>query len=206
MKSLIVLSAMALSFSAFASDGTSSFRLDSGRILSFDYNADMAKGLVTGTVQQDGLQSFQLSNNRASGWAGNMGGAGIETAPIQTSDDGMKTLDVSTIQGQFHFIFESDAQGNLTIRTVGPHSGELLIAEMTEKGAFSLSTPDYSFELTRDSKNPTQFGGTVVTDYSEMDIDHAELDAAGTLDLNAVAKADPTLFVLLYVLPFEHNY
>jgi len=205
MKLFVVLSAFVFSFAAFAADGTSTFRLSSGRILSFDYSSDLAQGQITGTLERDGVQSVQFSAARGT-WSGTVGGTGVETAAIQTQEGGRKSVDISTIQGHFHYIFENNAKGDLLIRAVGPKSGELLQAEMSAKGAFSLATPDYSFELSRDNKHPEHFEGTVVTDYDEMDIDFAEMDATGALDPNAVAKADPALFIMLYVLPFQMGY
>jgi hypothetical protein len=76
-------------------------------------------------------------------------------------------------------------------------------ASLTANGTLSVDSTLMSFEVERDADHPTRFEGTAVIDFEDLESDTADLNAQGTLDPNALAKADPALFLLLYVLPFH---
>src|SRR3954471_9707539 len=99
IRSLVVLSAFAVSAVAFAADGSSSFRLSSGRIASFDYSADFQAGKITGTLEHGGYNHVELTASRG-GWSGAFGLGGIEVAPIQTEGQN-QVVEIRTLEGIF---------------------------------------------------------------------------------------------------------
>src|SRR5277367_4326250 len=92
VKSLFVLGALALSTAAHAADGNASFRLGSGAILSFDYQADLKAGNVTGSLIRRGYNRVDLSSTRSGGWSGTLGGGGINVDPIQGQQGGDRQI------------------------------------------------------------------------------------------------------------------
>src|SRR5262245_32053586 len=131
MKTFVLLSALVLSTAAFAGDGKAGFRVLGGTHVSFDYEADMAAGKITGTMMRQGFQRLELTNSRAGGWTGNVGGATIEVAPIQGQEEGVRKLTVRTFEGIFNYSLVKNRKGDLEIRAVGPKTGSLLIHEIT---------------------------------------------------------------------------
>jgi hypothetical protein len=200
IKSLVVLSAFVASAVAFAADGTSSFRLSSGRIASFDYSADFQAGKITGSLERNGYNKVELTASRG-GWTGAFGMGGINVAPIQTTGEN-QVVEISTMEGFFHYTLSKDGKGGLEIRAMGKN-GDFLGAYLSAEGSLSVDSPIMSFEVTRDQKHPTHFEGTAVIDFLDLEMDSADMDADGSLDPNALAKADPALFIILYVLPFH---
>jgi hypothetical protein len=199
-KSFVVLSALALSTAAYAADGKAEFRIAGGAHVSFEYEADLAGGKITGTVERGGFNRVEITAGRGGAWTGTVGGTGIETGEIQGDENGVRRLTVRTMQGIFSYSIQKNRRGDIEFRAVGPRTGSLLMHVVTEKGAFSVSTPLLDMEVTRDADEPTHFEGIVV---SHFDTDYAELVAEGTLDPQRLAKSDPALFVLLYLLPFD---
>jgi hypothetical protein len=187
---------------AFATDGTFAFRFGSGVILSFDYKADLKAGKLTGELDRQGVNQVNLTASREGGWSGMLGGAGVSMNPISTSEGGRQQLTIQTIEGIYTYTIDSDGKGNFEFATIGKN-GDLLHASLTDKGSLSVDSTVMSFELDRDSKHPDQFSGNAVIDFWDMDTDTVDLTADGTLDPNALAKQDPALFTLLYVLPFH---
>ncbi len=148
-KSLVVLSALALSTAAYAADGKAEFRIAGGAHVAFEYEADLAGGKITGNVMRGGFNHIELNAGRAGAWSGTVGGAGVSTGEIQGEEDGIRRLTVRTMQGIFSYTIQKNRRGDLEFRTIGPRTGSLLMHMVTQKGAFSVSTPQLDMEITR---------------------------------------------------------
>lgn len=201
-KSLFVLGALALSTAAMADalpDGTASFRIDNGAIVSFDYSADFGYGQLSGHITRNGTDTVRLTLGRAGEWTGNLGSVSVSASAASTDVVGTQSIEVRTLEGIFDYTVETAKNGDVEFRTVSPTTGELLTAGVEDHGtSFAVMTESLDMGLTQDSS--CSFSGPATAFYGT---EQANLDAQGSLALADLAKKDPSLFILLYVLPFD---
>ena len=201
--SLVVLGALVVSTAAFASDGTANFRIENGAVVSFSYDADFHAGKLTGQITTNGTSQVELSVNRAGDWTGHMGTVSVNASAVSTDDAGMQTVEIRTMDGIFDYTIETNAKGDVEFRTMSPQTGELLTAGLTDKGTqFSVLTRNLNMGLSLDPDTncACHFSGPATAFYGT---ETADLNAMGSLSLLDLARKDPALFVLLYVLPFD---
>src|SRR4051794_14089758 len=195
-----VLGAFALSIAAQAAESPSTLRFESRGIAKMEYQADLQGTRVTGTLERLGRHSVNLAGS-SRGWSGTLGRSPVQASPVQLPGN-PTIVEIKTPEGLFRYFLIKDRQGGLEFRVVGRAEG-ILGAHLSVDGSLSVDSSEMSFELSRDPRHSTHFEGTSVIDLLDLESDKAYLDAEGALDPCALASSDPTLFILLYLLPFH---
>jgi len=204
-KSAAFVAAALLSTSAMAAEGTAELNfINFTAGYELEHNGMKVEGHQYNLGSGTGAVKLERKDSRTDGqWSGRFGIGRAEVRKALTRTDGKMEVEVRTLPGGTHrFTIETKADRT---KITGWMSGSYRVtAELKTDGSrFTAYNDALNFSLK--SKNGMNYDGTafVTTPRGGHDTSTVTLDTTGTLAPAALMTADPALFVLVYVVPYN---
>jgi hypothetical protein len=209
MRNLLVLIALATTAlftnGAMAADGSAS--LDFGTFVAgydLEHNGMNVTGSQYNLGNGSGAVKLSHKDGRADGmWTGFFGSSRIEVRRTVTRDDGRMTVELVALPGgNYSFSIKKKSDTETEIYAI-LSAGRVVRANLEDNG-MTFNSNNRSVNISLKSTDGRNFKGTTsVLRNGRYETSRTTLKTTGTLTPAALLAADPALFIVTYILPYN---